>query len=110
MLIVFILLLTILSIALNLASLSIISVKKIAERQEIIRMKQERVSENDKSNLGRIAKNAIYRSTIGTLLMFKLIVDCIRNILLIILPVIAIIDVIVFIILVTTSNSVLTLF
>lgn len=110
MLIVFILLLTILSVALNLASLSVIAVKKISDRQEIIRIKREEASKADKSNIGKITKNALYRSTIGVLLMVRLIVDCIRNILLTILPIIVIIDVIVFIILVTTSNSVLTLF
>ena len=110
MLIVFILLLTILSIALRLASVSVIAANKIAARSESIKIKEGTLDPKDQSKVGKKAKGMLYRSATKTLFMAKMIVDFIRNILAAILPIILVVDVVIFILLVVISSGYLALF
>ena len=108
MLIVFILLLTVISMALRLASMSINASRKIANRVAKIEGKDGSKSDLEKI-VGKVGDGTA-RAASGMLRGAQVVVSWLRNILVSILPAILVVDIIVFLLLTVASAGFITLF
>lgn len=98
MLLIFIILLSILSWALRLASVSILAAKQIDNRLTKLSTKGK------KSKI----RGGLYSVSAGSIVMVRRVIDLFRSILLYVLPIVLVLDIIVFIIISATSAGVVT--
>lgn len=110
MMIVFILLLTVLSIALRLASMSAMSYKKVADRKAAIENKDAEEGREVDPNSNWNIKSEAAGATAKSLRLAYTVVSSLRNILSVIAPILAIITIFAFIFMAVASSGFMTLF
>lgn len=110
MFIVLILLLTVLSVALRLATMSVNATRKVSSRYELIKDKRDEKAPSKTKKAGRAVKDGALKVASSAVSGLQVVVSMLRNILLGVSPMVLIVELLIFFILVAVSSGISTLF